>query len=245
LLDNLPTIRVITLRESADRRDNFVRQINKYTNNYKFIICERFETSDFSLKGETLQALHSNSYGPIASHLYNLYDWYNTCQDDFCIIMEDDVSFETLDYWKFTLKEFISILPTNWEAIQLVNVGEGLETPTKIRSRNWNDWCIAAFIVKRSYAKKVIDQHVIAPNNFCVDLKTSFLPIVENVILDPSNSNVYIFPLFVEDTVNCKSTYKGTELVMYDGQGPLHHDSHEFILNWWKNNNIDLQRISI
>ena len=245
MLHDLPTIRVITLKESLDRQNNFVSQISKYTNNYKFITFDRFENTDFNMTGDTLYLLHSNSYGSISSHLYNLYDWYYSCEDDYCIIMEDDISFATLNYWKFTLKDFINKLPNSWEAIQLILVSENMEDPV-LRNRLWGDWCLAAFIVKREYAKKVIEHHVINSNTFNVTLKGSrapLVPIPESIILNEDNKNIYSFPLFVEDIINCNSTYKGTELIMENGQGPFHRSSYHFILNWWKNNNIDLKRI--
>lgn len=245
MLDNLPTIRVITLEESLDRRRNFTRQIVKYTNNYKFIPFKRFEKGNFSIKGDWIQTLHRNSYGSITSHLYNLYDWYHTCEDDYCIVMEDDASFITLNYWKFTFKEFIDALPKEWEAVQLVFMGEDLQEPT-FRNRTWYDWCAVAFIMKRTYVKKLIEQHVISPTIFTVTLKDScahLKPIPETIFFDETNKNVYMFPLFVEDVINCGSTYKGNELIMDGTQGPLHNSSYEFIVNWWKNNNIDLKRI--
>lgn len=245
MLNNLPTIRVITIKESLDRQNNFVTQINKYTDNYKFITFDRFENTNFTMIGDTLYLLHKNSYGSISSHLYNLYDWYYSCDDDYCIIMEDDISFETLNYWNFTLKEFIDTLPNNWEAVQLILVSENMETPI-LRNRLWSDWCLAAFIVTRKYVKKVIEHHVINSTTFNVTLngfRAPLLPIPESIILDESNENIYSFPLFVEDTINCKSTYKGTELLMEGTQGPFHHSSHHFILNWWKNNDITLKRI--
>jgi len=245
LLNNLPTIRVITIKESFDRRHNFIRQINNYTDNYKFITFDRFENTDFTMVGDTLHLLHRNSYGSISSHLYNLYDWYHSCEDDYCIIMEDDISLETLNYWNFTLKEFIDKLPNNWEAVQLILVSENMEEPN-LRNRIWGDWCLAAFIATRKYVKKVIEHHVINSSTFNVTLpgvRATFLPIPEAIILDESNENIYLFPLFIEDVVNCSSTYKGKDLIMEGAQGPFHHSSHDFILNWWKTNNVNLKRI--
>ena len=250
MLDNLPTIRVITVEDAQNRRNNFSKQISKYTDNYKFITFKKFKDSDFTLEGETLSSLHENSYGPIASHLANLYDWYYTCNDDYCIVMEDDLSFLTLNYWNFTLKEFIEKLPDNWEAVQLVNVSPRLETP-EFKNKAWDEWCVAVFIVKRSYVKKIIDKHIINPKKFNVDLFINncyILPIVENILIDYTNKNVYIFPLFVEDVINCVSTSYISTIDLPPppnqfSQPPHHYESYEFILNWWKNNTITLQRI--
>jgi hypothetical protein len=163
--------------------------------------------------------------------------------------MEDDLSFLTLNYWNFTLKEFIEKLPDNWEAVQLINVGPRLETPV-FKNKNIDEYCVAAFLVKRDYVKKIIDRHVITPTTFNVDLfrdnfSWSMMPIVENILMDYTNKNVYVYPLFVEDVVNCVSTSYipvGPAPNKFS-QAPYHYESYDFILDWWKNNNITLQRI--
>jgi hypothetical protein len=238
MMNGLPKIMVLSLQESRDRRENFIQQ--GVAKNYKFVTVPRFKDTGQTLLGAEM--LHPNSYGPVASHLANLFVWYRTSSDPYCIVMEDDVSFDTVKYWNFTFKEFIEELPSNWEAVQLVVVSENREPP-KFRRRLITDWCAAVFLMKREYVKNLLAKHVVLPDIFNIYIDSTTLPIVENVLFDSKNPNVYSYPLFLEDVSNCKSTYIGTELPLYNGQGPEHHESHNFILNWWKNNKITLKDI--
>jgi len=53
----------------------------------------------------------TNEIGCCMSHLKAIKHFYNETESDYCIIFEDDVSFDTVKFWDFTWKDFFSKLP--------------------------------------------------------------------------------------------------------------------------------------
>jgi hypothetical protein len=99
----------------------------------------------------------------------------------------------------------------------------------------WDDWGAAAYLIKRDYAKKIIDRYYVDENKFNLEIEgTSLIPIVENILF-AGIGKVYNIPIFVEDVKNVKSTYFGKDLAEINGQGEYHWDSYYWIINWWKN----------
>ena len=52
------------------------------------------------------------------SHLKCILEAYNN-NDNYCIIMEDDISFELMSKWKYIISSIINKFPNNWEIINL------------------------------------------------------------------------------------------------------------------------------
>ena len=127
-------------------------------------------------------------------------------------------------------------------------------TNIKFRERYWDDWSATAYIIKREYAKKLIN--IYHPNDeFYLDIpETSryahLQPIVENILY--SFGNVYTFPLFVEEVEKFNCTMSNDEnfdglrdgIALVNGQVSSHNSSYYKILNWWKENqNVSLKNL--
>jgi GR25 family glycosyltransferase involved in LPS biosynthesis len=231
-LTDLPTIHYISLEESVDRRTNLENWFQKYNiTNYVPHLFKRFEEYNYNLVGPNVHLLADHSKGPVTSHLCLLKELYETYDDEYFLIVEDDLSLETVEYWNFTWKEFYDNLPKDWNGIQLTILREYNVQDYSFENRRDKDWCIAAYLIKREYIKYLLDLYYFVDNT--LNLSSSFIPVVEDLLFYHTNSNIYCFPLFVEDFYNAKSTYRNPELsgnILDD----CHHKSYHNALNWWK-----------
>ena len=232
-LEGLPTIHYISLEESLDRRTNLENWFQKYNiTNYVPHLFKRFEKYNHNLIGTNVHLLAEHSKGPITSHLRLLRELYETYDDEYFLIVEDDLSLETVEHWNFTWKQFYQNLPKDWNGIQLTIVREYNVKAYSFEERRDKDWCVAGYLIKRNYAKYLLDLYYFDTD---FNLNTSFIPVVEDVLFFHTNPNIYCFPLFVEDFYNAKSTYRNPELV-----DDCHHKSYHNVLNWWENKGKNL-----
>jgi predicted O-methyltransferase YrrM/GR25 family glycosyltransferase involved in LPS biosynthesis len=232
-LDGLPTIHYISLEESLDRRTNLENWFQKYNiTNYVPHLFKRFEKYNHNLIGTNVHLLAEHSKGPITSHLRLLRELYETYDDEYFLIVEDDLSLETVEHWNFTWKQFYQNLPKDWNGIQLTIVREYNVEDYSFEERKDKDWCVAGYLIKRNYVKYLLDSYYF-DDDFKLD--TSFIPVVEDVLFFHTNPNIYCFPLFVEDFYNAKSTYRNPELI-----DDCHHKSYHNVLNWWENKGKNL-----
>ena len=235
-LKDFPTAYYISLEESVDRQKNITEQFSQYGITPIPIISKRFAESDDIVTGKYLHQLNAGTTGCCVSHLKAIKEWYNTTNEDYAFFCEDDLSLETVEHWNFTWSEFVSNLPSDWDCIQLLPIrGDYLEI--KLRERWWNDWSVTAYILTRSYAKKIIDTFCIG-NTYNLELSNQdIMPLIENIIY--SSGKTYTIPLFVECT-NFGSTFSSEDDAdVKDGQKNNHYYSQEFLSNWWKTQGIN------
>lgn len=233
-LEGFPSVYCVSLEESEDRRENIKRQFEKYDINVEPYIFNRFELYNHKVIGKNIEKMDQRTFGTITSHIKMLHDWYYTSDDRYAVFCEDDISLETVEYWNFTWKEFFERLPEDWECIQMCLITETPEQPNiKFVPRYTHDWGCQAYLIKKEYAKKIIDQHYqhIDYENDKFDLtvldKPYLTPVIEHVLFDVKGK-VYNIPLFVEDIPQFKSTYleeekRNNSLISYHN-----------VVNWWK-----------
>lgn len=243
---NFPPVHFVSIEESEDRRKNLRQHFGKYgITNLTPHIFQKYRKGLYDVKGEFVDWLVDMSIGPTTSHLKAIKEWYEYSDEEYAFFCEDDLSLETVDYWNFTWSEFFGCLPDNWEIVQLcvvsytdikdkVKVSEwqnlDVESPLVFRSKTLNDWSAAAYIIKRSYAKKLIDLYL-KDDVFTLTIPNTLLgPIVENILFEKIGV-CYSFPLFVEDVINTKSTYAYSETVT---QGDRHMESYHHIIRNWR-----------
>jgi len=235
-LKDFPTAYYISLEESLDRQKNITGQFSQYGITPIPIISKRFAECDDIVTGKYLHQLNAGTTGCCVSHLKAIKEWYNTTNEDYAFFCEDDLSLETVEHWNFTWSEFVSNLPSDWDCIQLLPIrGDYLEI--KLRERWWDDWSVTAYILTRSYAKKIIDTFCIG-NTYNLELSNQdIMPLIENIIY--SSGKTYTIPLFVEYT-NFESTFSSKDDAdVKDGQKNNHYYSQEFLSNWWKTQGIN------
>ncbi len=230
----MPSIYYISIEESVERRKNLETQFAQYgITNLNGLVYKKFGEYNFHIYGKYVDHLHHNSKGPVTSHLNAMKWWVENTDEEVCFIAEDDLYLGTVEYWNFTWKEFYKKLPKKWDVIQLSWIRpENLEP--SFRKRVETDWGACAYLIKKDYAKKLVDTYI-KPDGYHLEVPDrTILPIIENIMFTGMGI-VYNFPLFTEDVYNVASTFIGTDPTIVDGQGDCHVTSHEYIVNWWKN----------
>ena len=231
-LKNLSKVYYVSLEESLDRQENIQKQFLKYGVPLYGIISKRFSESNDDVVGKYIHQLNDGTKGCCVSHLNAIKHWYENCNDEYGFFCEDDLSLETVDYWDFTWQEFVDGLPGDWDSVQLLTIREDFGD-FKLRERQWNDWAVTAYILKREYAKKLIDTYI-QGDSYCLDIPNAdVMPLIENMIFT-TLGKTYTVPLFVEET-NFKSTYSTEQdSDVKDGQKTNHYHSKKVVLEYWK-----------
>lgn len=230
-LANFPIVNFISLKDSPDRTQSIKNLLT--TNNIKFRphIVKRYAEGDCNILGEGIYRLKTDSKGALVAHFKVLKDWYNTTQEEYAFVCEDDISLETIDYWDFTWDEFINSLPVDWEFVQLMQLKERI-VEFRLRTRDFFDWSAGAYIVKRDYVKRLLDKYYYDDS---LHIHTgNMLPIAENVLFW-GLGRTYTIPLFVEDynklgTSGSDKASPQVEQYYYN----IHVNSRNSVLDWWK-----------
>lgn len=230
-LEEFPSVHYISLEESIDRQKNLHAEFSDYgITKLNSLISKRFCECDDKVSGENLHILDDGTTGCVISHLKMIKRWYEETDEEYAFFCEDDLSLETVSYWNFTWKEFIENIPDDAECIQLCSIRPSQEN-FELRERSMYDWSVTAYILKRGYAKKIIDRHCIE-DEFKLDIpQTNFYPMPENVLFY-GLGKVYVVDLFVE-----KQDFKSTFFVPANpeqGIKEYHSESYQNVLNWWK-----------
>jgi len=242
-LGGFPSVNCISITQSFDRRKLMYDNFKKYgITNYKTHIYEKYDDSKHKVEHETLE-LHPSGRGPVTSHLKTIKKWYETTDEPYTIIFEDDIDFSTLKYWTFNWKEFFDRLPNDWEIVQLCIVREKMfefsfdDTKFKLRDRCFDDWSGCAYLISRKHAKNLVDNHL--PNDvFYLEYKgmdriaranqfyanSWLLPQIENIVYTNFCGGVYCFPLFCEN-VKFSSTWSYASYVNLI--------SNYEVMKWW------------
>jgi len=244
-LQNFPPVYYVSLEESKDRRENIENQFKKYgIENYTPMIFKRFAECNDVIHGPLVHTLNSSNKGASTSHLKSIKKWLTETDEPYAIFFEDDVSFETVNYWNFDWNDFMKQLPEDWEAVQLMWVRPHM-VKIEFRERYPDDWSATAFMLTRSYGQKLLDRFMIGDEEFNYNME-SLQPIVENVMF--TSGKVYTIPLFVEE-IDLETTFVNAPEfdpnLIVNGQGESHHGSQSSVLNWWKNigSKISIQKI--
>lgn len=235
-LKNLPQVNCISLEESWERREVLVRQFKKYNiDHIHFLLSKKFTESDDIVEGKYAYTLNNGTAGCCISHLKNIKSWLENTQEDYGFFCEDDLSLKTVPYWKKNWQEFIHTLPNDWDIVQLLTIRDG-DISLEIRERLWNDWSATAYILKRDYAKKIVNTFI-KDNKFILELptpNTAIQPLIENLLF--STGKAYTIPLFIEN-IDFNSTFVNTDSDI--DATTLHKKNHikaaKDVLLMWKN----------
>jgi hypothetical protein len=237
-LKGFPSVYYVSLEESQGRRDNLESQFAFHNIVPKGVISKRFSESDDVVYGKYLDSLNEGTTGCVISHLKAIRLWYETTDEEYGFFCEDDLSLETVDYWDFTWEEFVQKIPKDADCLQLFTIRGDYDT-FELRERYWDDWGASAYVVKREYAKRLIDTYIRA-ESYCLEIPNqTVMPLIENILF-ASLGKCYTMPLFVEE-VKFESTFVGKDDDVNDGQKKNHYVSHQKVLEWWKNKQTDNQ----
>lgn len=175
------------------------------------------------LEGSHDIGISSGEVGCVTSHLKAIKHWYETTDTPYAIFAEDDVSFDTARFWKFTWDEFVEKLPYDWDVVQLAIINPGV-VYASMHARWVNDFSTACFMITRHHAKKLIDHHCVG-DKFRLDQGVKPRPVADDLIYNCGRT--YAIPLF-HYKIEMGSSIHPEHIEVF------HKGSHQGILNHWK-----------
>ena len=160
------------------------------------------------LHGRFPELITPGELGCTMSHLKAIKHFYYETDLDYIIICEDDIVFDTVQYWPFTWSGYLSSVPYDWDVLQCA-ITSTKNLRANLNPRLINDFCAAFYVITRHHAKKLIKHHV-KGDKYRLDQKIKPRATSEEIIY---NSGVtYSMPLF---------TYR------YDFDSGIHQDHIE------------------
>lgn len=164
-LKGLPMIYYVNLDHRTDRREWMETQFNHWgIKNYhrvrasKYAVSKYDDWKDLIVENKILECISLMSTA--LNNIETIVNWYDSYSSETCIMMEDDLSLQTIKYWNFDWTYFRNNLPENWECVQLYFCStyheDGLSVPMFLHKR-CDSGSAAAYLINRSYAKKVKD----------------------------------------------------------------------------------------
>lgn len=220
-------IYVVNMERSTDRKEYIIEHFNKYNiSGYTFVNGIDGSKEDLSALINNLDSLNvsKNQIACGMSHLKAVEQWLETSDSEYGIIMEDDVSLETVDYWDFTWQDFINAVDKKYDILQLA-ITNNYTTNNRLHLREYLDWCAAVYLIKREYAEKLVKKYIV--DNKYTFSTNPFLSVPEGVIY--TGSTCYSIPLFTYTTQFESSLNQ-------DHVETIHAKSKQQTMNYWKNN---------
>lgn len=148
--NNIPHILWINLDRSRDRKKHMLDLFNE--NN--IINHTRIPAID-SNTDINMYNKFKNPYFCTLSHLKALNYFINNILEEYCIICEDDISFELTEYWDKSINEYIDELPIDWECFKLYS---NIFTFNKSIKYD-NSYGAVIYIIKKSAARKILEYY--------------------------------------------------------------------------------------
>lgn len=235
-LKGIPNIYWLNLDSDLDRRKYMEAQFQYWEiENHTRISGYDGRDDDVSvnIKGTFPENISQNELGCCLSHLKAIKHFYENTNDNYCLIVEDDVSFETVKYWNFTWNNFFSLLPYDWDCVQLTTICTG-DIHVKLHLKFINDFSAAIYLITRHHAAKIIKNHI-RGNKYKLDNGIKPRAVSEDTILE--SGKTYTIPLFLYN-LELGSTIHPEHVEIF------HKAPHNALLNFWKTNgaNVDIQQ---
>ena len=231
-LKGIPPIYCINLDGQPERWEYMEDQFKYWeVENYERISAYDGRDDDLSdiIKGRYPENMSSGEIGCVTSHLKAIKHWMDTSDSPYAIMMEDDCSLETISYWNFTWREFISKVPYAWDVVQIAIISTG-DIHVPIHTRFVNDFSTACYVITRHHAQKLIDMHI-RGNKYKLDNGVKPRPVADDLIY---NSGVtFATPLLVYKIELGLSIHP-------DHIDAFHRKNHDGILNFWNNRGFEM-----
>lgn len=167
-LDNFGPVYLINLKDHAHRLKNAKQEFKKYgVTDYTIIEAVDGRNSDLSnmIIGD-YPRLKPSEVGCLMSHIKTLNHWLKTSDSEYAIIMEDDFSFDTVQYWKWDWQYVVDKMPKDADILQLIMIKNDpikfsihKKDPYDRKKFMSYSWSTACYMIKRSYAKKIVEMH--------------------------------------------------------------------------------------
>jgi len=119
-----------------------------------------------------------NELGCLLSHLLVISEFIKSDQN-YCLIVEDDVYFGIIPLWNINLKTVIEHAPLDWEIINLYSEISKNTKDTYIDSKQNQSWGTVAYIVNKNI-KHTFNQYInITPQNISLNIPIKILDSID------------------------------------------------------------------
>ena len=225
-LEGLPAIYWLNLDADENRRFYMEEQFKYWgVKNHTRISGYDAREDDPSehLKGTVPGNVSPAELGCCMSHLKAIKHFYEETDDNYCMILEDDVDFSTVKYWNFTWREFFGYLPYDWDCVQMTTITTG-DIHVKLHLKFINDFSAAAYLISRHHAAKILKHHI-RGDKYKLDNGVVPRAVSEDVILETGKT--YTIPLFLYN-LEFGSTIHQEHI------GVFHQGPHAALTNYWQ-----------
>ena len=173
------------------------------------------------IKGRYPDNMSSGEIGCTTSHLKALTKFLET--DAPCaLIVEDDLDLQVVRCWNFTWKDFYSLIPYDYDVIQLAIICTG-SLHVALHKRFVNDFSTAAYLIsRRRSAEKLVHFHV-RGDKYKIDQGVKPRAVADDLIYN--SGNTFSIPLFLYRIALGSSIHP--EHIDY-----FHKSSHDGLLNF-------------
>jgi GR25 family glycosyltransferase involved in LPS biosynthesis len=233
-LKDFGPIYVINLKTREDRLSHIKKEFNKHNiKDYTIIEAVDGSNENLSLLVDNIDSipLSKNEIACSISHLKAIKHWLDTSKSEYAIVAEDDLTFETVDNWQWNWKEFLLKIDTYYDMLQLV-ITNNYKINTSIHYREIRDSAAVCYLIKRVWAEKLIDKHIV-DNKFIFNGKDRSRLVADGLIY--SEAICLSFPLLTH-SINFDSS------VNEEHVNTFHTKSRNETLEFWKTNPKTLYR---
>ncbi len=219
---------VINLEEREDRRNYIENALkNAGVENYKLVKATNGNDPIVNdlVHGREKIPLSNPEIGAAVSHLQTIKQWLEESDSEYAIIIEDDLSFETVDSWDFTFEGFLSSVDKEYDVLQFCII-HNYRINRKLHLKEKHDWSAACYLIKREWAQKLIEKHYI-------DNKIALYPNWESLAdaLIYREARAYSVPLLT-------FTLEFESSINQEHQNGSHKRSREQTLEYWASKNL-------
>jgi hypothetical protein len=241
-LRGLPPIYYFNLDHRVDRREYLENEFVKYgITDYHRINSSRYSVDNYDewKRNVTMDRLRTKKWflATTVDRMHGIIDWYNSNISETCLVVEDDISFELVNYWNFDWNTFVNNLPCNWECIQLHIIGRN---SVKMKLAKWtrNNHSTGCILINRSYAEKLIRLHYVDSkfkfySNYGYDtnLPEYHYQSVDFVLYQIGIT--YSIPILTTNYNFISDGYRNGKI------NEMAKSCDDVVLDWWKNKSSD------
>lgn len=227
-LKNIPPIYYLNLDGQPERRQYMEEQFKYWEiENYTRISAYDGRTDDLSdiISGRYPDNMTSSEIGCTTSHLKAIKHWIETSDSQCAIFMEDDVDLQIAKYWDFTWKDFQSLVPYDYDVIQLAIICTG-PLHVKLHRRFVNDFSTAAYMITRHHAEKLLKFHI-RNEKYKLDNGSKPRAVADDLIYN--SGNTFSIPIFLYKIALGSSIHP-------EHVDIFHKSSHDGLVDFWSQN---------
>ena len=225
-LKNIGPIYYLNIDGQPERREYMEDQFKYWgIENYTRISAYDGRDDDLSdiIKGRYPEDMNSGEIGCTTSHLKAIKHWLDTSDSPYAIIMEDDVSLETVKHWDFKWVDFYAKIPYDWDVVQLAIICTGA-LHVRIHKRFVNDFSTACYMITRHHAEKLMKHHV-RGEKYKIDNGVKPRAVADDLIYN--SGNTYSVPVFLYKLALGSSIHP-------EHIDMIHKASYDGLIAFWK-----------